>query len=195
MNVKMISAAVAVAGALVFPLAACGSSTPPAPVTAAAAPECEKWNAENWTRCADQRSDDLRNHRITPGAEGAAAQQTKHQDSGLPWWSWFLIVSAGLIAALVLGIKLSELNDERRVRRAEAKVAELEARYPDRFGDDDDDDDNDVEDYPEDELDEEDMSFLQRATDPVPAPSAPAQPAPPAGGSLLSSLRQQGGIQ
>lgn len=186
MSIKRIGAAVVVAGALAFPLAACGSSTPTAPVTATAAPECEKWTAENWTRCADQRSDDLRNHRITPGAEGAAAPQPKHQHSGLPWWSWLLIVPAGLIGLLILGIKLSELNDEQRVRRAEAKVAELEARYPDRFGDDDD-----VEDYPEDdddELDDEDMSFLQKATDPV---HAPAQPAPPASGGLLSSLRQQ----
>lgn len=188
MTIKRIGAVTVVAVALAFPLAACGSSPAPAPV---AAPECEKWTAENWTRCADQRSDDLRNHRITPGAEPAAAQQPKSKDSGLPWWAWLLIVPAGLVGLLVLWVKLSELNDERRVARAWQKVDELDARHRARFGDDADDDD--VEDYPEnddDELPENDMEFLRKATDPAPAP---APSAPPAGGNLLSSLRQQGG--
>lgn len=52
-------------------------------------------------------------------------------------------------------------------------------------------DDFDDDELDEDELPEEDMSFLHRVTDPAPAPVAPAPPA--SGGSLLSSLRQQGG--
>lgn len=183
MNVKMISAAVAVAGALVFPLAACASSTPPAPVATTTfkplSPDFQKSycgiNSSTKTACEQ--------HDTAVQQQQYAAAHPTPKDDGLPWWSWVLIVPAALVAMGVLGIKLMEANDERRVARAWAKVDELEAR----FGDDDDDD---VEDYPDDddELDEGDMSFLQRATDP--APSSPAQPAPPAG-NLLSSLRQQ----
>lgn len=201
MNAKMIGAVTVVAGALALPLVACGSSTPTAStattVTTATAPSstssssCTITNGyANWESCwkAEQRQ-----HPTTTTATPTAAPAPAHQNGGLPWWAWLLIVPAGLIGALALWVKLSELNDEQRVRRAEAKVAELEARYPDRFGDDDDD----VEDYPEDfddELDEADMEFLRKATDP--APSASVQPAPPAGGgNLLSSLRNQGGAQ
>lgn len=51
--------------------------------------------------------------------------------------------------------------------------------------------DDDFED--EDELDDDEEFSYPAVTEPL---SAPAQPAPPAaGGSLLSSLRQQGGVQ
>lgn len=202
MSIKMIGASLAAASLVALPLAACGSSTAPTAPTAttvtamATAPSstssssCTISNGyANWESCwkAEQRQHPT----TTPAATPTAAPAPAHQNGGLPWWAWVLIVPVVLIALAVLGFKLAEANDERRVAKAWAKVDELDARHRARFGDDDD-----VEDYPEDddELDElpaEDMAFLHRATDP--APSAPAQPAPPAGGSLLSSLRQQGG--
>ncbi|MBN7375688.1 hypothetical protein I3U60_05255 [Mycobacteroides abscessus subsp. massiliense] len=54
-----------------------------------------------------------------------------------------------------------------------------------------------VEDYPDDDFDDElddDEGFEYPAIT-EPTPSAPVAPAPPASGSLLSSLRQQGGAQ
>ncbi|EIV24644.1 hypothetical protein MA3A0122S_2296 [Mycobacteroides abscessus 3A-0122-S] len=118
----------------------------------------------------------------------AAAHPTPKDDGGLPWWSWLLIVPAALVAVGVIGIKLMEWNDERRVARAWARVDELDARAARRATrvldyDDYEDDDED------DELPAEDMEFLRKATEPAPAP---APTAPPASGGLLSSLRQQG---
>lgn len=185
MSIKTFGAAVATAALVFLPLAACGNSTPVVTTVTATPsttmhPALQKIQDDADRRWSESHpGQDVNAHR-------AAAQQSK--SSGLPWWAWALIVPAGLVAALVLGFKLMEANDERRVARAWARVDELEAR----FGDDDDDDD--VEDYPDedDELDEDDMDFLHRVTDPAPAPAAPA---PPAGGSLLSSLRQQGSAQ
>lgn len=196
MKLKTFGVAAVSAGFVMFPLAACGSSTPPPVVTVTATPSTTMHPAlQKIQDDADRRwseshpGQDVNAHRA---AERAAAQQPKSKSSGLPWWAWTLIVPVGIVAALVVGLKLMEANDERRVARAWAKVDELDARHRARFGDDDDDDD--VEDYPEDddELDDEDMDFLHRATDPAPAPAAPA---PPASGGLLSSLRQQGGAQ
>ncbi|SLF09259.1 hypothetical protein [Mycobacteroides abscessus] len=48
-------------------------------------------------------------------------------------------------------------------------------------------DNDDVEDYPDDELDDEDFEY-PAAVEP---PQAPSVPVPPASGGLLSSLRQQ----
>lgn len=184
MNFKRIGAAVVVAGALAFPLAACGSSAPPAP-TATAAPTTlssgfhdSYCNINSSTRKACEQHD----------TEAAKPPAPAHPaSSGLPWWSWLLIVPAGLIAALVIGLKLLEWSDERTISRAQARVAELDAR-PRSVQDYDDWAEDDEEDYPyEDELD--DGFEYPTATDPVPAP-APSTP-PAGGGSLLSSLRQQ----
>ncbi|MBN7311789.1 hypothetical protein [Mycobacteroides abscessus] len=186
MSIKTFGASLATASLVMFPLAACGSAAPTPVVTVTATPSTTMHPAlQRVEDDADRRwseshpGQDVRVHRA---AERAAAQQSK--SSGLPWWAWALIVPAGLAVLLVLGIKLMEANDERRVARAWRKVDELDARHRARFGDDDD-----VEDYPDDddELPEDDMEFLHRVTEP-----APAQPAPPASGSLLSSLRQQG---
>lgn len=188
MNVKMISAAVAVAGALVFPLAACASSTPPAPVATTSikplSPDFRKsyCGINSSTRTACEQQDALVEQ------QQYAAAHPKPKDDGLPWWAWLLIVPVGLVAALVLAIKLMEANDERRVAKAWAKVDELDARHRTRFGDNDYEEGD--EDDELDELPEEDMDFLHKATDPAPAPAAPAPPA--SGGNLLSSLRQQG---
>ncbi|SLJ13388.1 hypothetical protein [Mycobacteroides abscessus] len=183
MNAKMIGATLTVAVSVMFPLSACGSSTPPAP-TATVAPtpttlssgfRDSYCNINSSTRKACEQYD----------AEAAKPQaQSTHQDSGLPWWAWLLIVPAGLVALLVLGIKLAEANDERTISRAQARVAELESRPRPVLDYDDYEDDED-----DDELPAEDMDFLHRVTDPT--PSAPAAPAPPAVGGLLSSLRQQ----
>lgn len=187
MNAKMIGAAVAVAGALVFPLAACGSSSAPTVTTVTATPTlalapCPPVGDPAWERCFDD-------HRAQRDAAAKQQQQVptaQPKSSGLPGWTWFLVVPAGLIGVLILVYKLAEANDDRTISRANARVAELDARPRpvvdyDNYEDDDEDDD---------ELPEEDIDFLRKATDPSPAP---AQPAPPAGGSLLSSLRQQGG--
>ncbi|MBV0918216.1 hypothetical protein KC238_13245 [Mycobacteroides chelonae] len=190
MNFKQIGAAVAVASALILPLAACGNSNTPVVTTVTAtttlAP-CPPVGDPAWEKCFDA-------HRAQREHDAAAAKQqtsapAKSTSSGLPWWAWTLIVPLGLVALLVLGIKLAEANDERTISHANARVAELDARPRPIVDYDDYEDDDEA-----DELDEADMSFLQRATDP--APSAPAAPVPPAsGGNLLSSLRQQRGVQ
>ncbi|MBN7483719.1 hypothetical protein [Mycobacteroides abscessus] len=199
MSIKTFSVAAVAAGFVMFPLAACGSGTPVAttvtatPTTAAttSSSSCTISSGyENWESCwkAEQRQ------HPTTTARPTAAAPAHAKSSGLPWWAWLLIVPVGLAALFVLGIKLSEMNDERRVARAWQKVDELDARAARRatrvLDYDDYEDDDELDD---DELDEEgDMDFLHRVTDPAPAPAAPA---PPAGGNLLSSLRQQGGAQ
>lgn len=186
MKLKTFGAAVAAAALVSLPLAACGSSPAPVVTTVTATPSlapCPPVNDPGWERCFD----DHRAQRDAAAKQPPPATPAPHQNSGLPWWAWTLIVPAGLVAALVIGFKTLEWNDDRTISRAQARVAELESRPRpvldyDTWGDEDD------------ELPEEDMSFLDKVTDP--APSAPAQPAPPAGGgSLLSSLRQQGGAQ
>lgn len=185
MNLKRTGVAAVAAGFVVFPLAACGSSSAPTVTTVTATPTtlspgfqksyCDI-NSATKDACAKHDADVLRR-------QTTAQQQA--ESSGLPWWVWALIVPGGLVGLCVLGFKAMEWNDERTISRAQARVAELESRpRPVLDYDDYEDDDED------DELDEADMDFLHRATDPAPAP---AQPAPPAGGGLLSSLRQQGG--
>ncbi|MDM3948242.1 hypothetical protein [Mycobacteroides abscessus] len=190
MNLKKLGVAVATAAMVSLPLAACGSSTAPVVTTVTATPSlapCPPVNDPGWERCFDD-------HRAQRERDAAAKQQqqssapAKSTSSGLPWWSWLLIVPGGLVALLVLGFKALEWNDDRTIARANDRVDELDARvaarasrvhdYPDDFEDDEDDE--------LDELPEEDMDFLDKVTDPAPAPSAP-----PAGGGLLSSLRQQ----
>ncbi|MBV6362760.1 hypothetical protein HZD78_22705 [Mycobacteroides chelonae] len=192
MELKRIGAAVMLAVGVALPLAACGSSSAPTVTTVTAtttalAP-CPPVGDPAWERCFD----DHRAQRERDAAKQTpAAAPAKSTSSGLPWWSWLLIVPVGLVAVGVLGIKLAEANDERTISRAQARVAELDARHrPVVDYDDYDDYEDDDED---DELDEDDMDFLHKVTDP--APSSPAQPASPAAGNLLSSLRQQGGAQ
>ncbi|SHU55540.1 putative lipoprotein [Mycobacteroides abscessus subsp. abscessus] len=185
MNLKRTGVAAATAALVMFPLAACGSANAPVVTTVTATPTtlspgfqksyCDI-NSATKDACAKHDADVLRR-------QTTAQQQSK--SSGLPWWSWLLIVPAGLVAALVIGLKALEWNDDRTIARAEARVDELDARP--RPVVDYDDYENDDED---DELGEEDMSFLDRVTDPT--PSAPAAPVQPAAGNLLSSLRQGG---
>lgn len=185
MNFKRIGAVTVVAVGVALPLAACGSSSTPVVTTVTTTPTlapCPPVGDPAWERCFDD-------HRAQRDAAKQQQQVPTAQpkSSGLPGWIWFLIVPAGLIGVLILVYKLAEANDDRTISRAKARVAELDARPRpvvdyDEWMDDEDDED--------DELDKDDMDFLHRVTDPAPAP---AQPAPPASGSLLSSLRNQGG--
>ncbi|QSN22136.1 hypothetical protein I3U41_05870 [Mycobacteroides abscessus subsp. abscessus] len=183
MNLKKFGVAVAAASLVMFPLAACGSSPAPVVTTVTATPSlapCPPVNDPGWERCFD----DHRAQRDAAAKQPPTATPAPHQNSGLPWWAWTLIVPGGLAAALVLGFKVLEWNDERTISRAQARVDELDARPRPVV---------DYDDYEDDDLDEDDMSFLHQVTDP--APSAPAAPVQPAAGNLLSSLRQQGGVQ
>ncbi|RIT59368.1 hypothetical protein D2E95_09255 [Mycobacteroides abscessus] len=192
MNAKMIGAAVAVAAGVTFPLAACGSSPTPTVTTVTATPAYPTYSSpcplgDGFDKCMDTRRAERQAAAARPSARPSSSSnpaQPKHDDGGIPWWAWMLIVPAGLAVLAFLGFKLMEANDERTVARANARVAELDARPRPVVDYDDYEDD--------DELDEDDMTFLQRVTDPAPAPAAPA---PPAGGGLLSSLRNQGGAQ
>lgn len=190
MNAKMIGASLATATLVMFPLAACGSAAAPVVTTVTAtttalAP-CPPVNDPSWERCFD----DHRAQRQRDAATAKPSAPAKSPSSGLPWWAWALILPGGVVPLLVLGFKVMERNDERTIARANACVDELDARAARRatrvldYDDYEDDDDE--------ELDEDDMDFLRKATDPAPVP---VQPAPPAGGGLLSSLRQQGGVQ
>ncbi|MDQ8118549.1 hypothetical protein [Mycobacteroides abscessus] len=187
MSIKTFGAAAATAALVSLPLAACGSSSAPVVTTVTATPTlapCPPVGDPAWEKCFDD-------HRAQRDAAAKQQQQVptaQPKSSGLPGWIWFLVVPAGLIGVLILVYKLAEANDDRTISRANARVAELDARPRpvvdyDEWMDDEDDD----------ELPEEDIDFLRKATDP--APSAPATPAPPAAGNLLSSLRNQGGAQ
>lgn len=190
MNAKMIGAAIVVGSALALPLAACGSSAP-APVATTSlkplSPDFQKSycgiNSSTKTACEQ--------HATAMQQQQYAAAHPTSKDDGLPWWAWLLIVPSAGIGLLVLWVKLSEMNDERRVAKAWQKVDELDARAARRATrvlDYDDYADDDELDDEADELPEEDMDFLHKVTDPAPAP---APSAPPASGGLLSSLRQQ----
>lgn len=197
MELKRIGASLAIATLVSLPLAACGSAAAPVVTTVTTTtPTYPTYSSpcplgDGFDRCMDTRRAERQAADAARSSARASSNpaQSKHDDGGLPWWAWLLIVPVGLVAMGALAIKLMEANDERTIARANARVDELDARHRTRFGDDDDDED--VEDYPDDddELDEEDMAFLRKATEPV---AAPVTPAPPAGGGLLSSLRQQG---
>ncbi|MDO3013221.1 hypothetical protein P5V34_04370 [Mycobacteroides abscessus subsp. abscessus] len=203
MGAKRITAAVMVAVGVALPLVACGSGSTPVvtTVTATTTPTYPTYSSpcplgDGFDRCMDTRraerqaADAARSSARASSSSNPA--QSKHDDGGLPWWSWLLIVPAGLGLLAFLAIKVMEWNDERRVAKAWAKVDELDARVARRATrvlDYDDYEDDDELDDEADELPAEDMDFLHRVTDPAPAP---VQPAAPAGG-LLSSLRQQGG--
>ncbi|OHU18445.1 hypothetical protein BKG74_18300 [Mycobacteroides chelonae] len=195
MSAKRITAVVMVAGALVFPLAACGSSTP-APVvtvTATTTPAYPTYSSpcplgDGFDSCMDtRRAERQAADAARPSARASSNPAQSKHDGGLPWWSWLLIVPVGLVAVGVLAIKVMERNDERTISHANARVAELESRPRPIVDYDDYEDDDEL-----DELPEGDMEFLRKATDPA---TAPATPAPPAAGNLLSALRQQGGVQ
>lgn len=200
MELKRIGASLATT-LVALPLVACGSGSTPVVTTVTATPAYPTYSSpcplgDGFDKCMDtRRAERQAADAARPSARPSSSSnpaQSKHDDGGLPWWAWLLIVPVGLVAMGALAIKLMEANDERTIARANARVDELDARHRTRFGDDDDDED--VEDYPDDddELDEEDMAFLRKATEPV---AAPVTPAPPAAGNLLSSLRNQGGAQ
>lgn len=189
MKLKQIGAAVVVAGALAFSLAACGSSTPVVTTVTATPtkpmhPALQKIQDDADRRWSESHpGQDVNAHRA---AERAAASKPARQDDRLPWWAWMVIVPTGLIVLAVLGLKALEWNDDRTIARAEAKVDELDARaaaraarvldYDEWEADDEEDEDFEKDEYP-------------RAVEP---PQVTITPAPPAsGGSLLSSLRQQ----
>lgn len=189
MEFKKLGAAVAAAALVMFPLAACGSANAPVVTTVTATPTTLSpgfqksycgINSATKDACAKHDADVLRR-------QTTAQQQVK--SSGLPWWSWLLIVPGGAIGLLVLGLKVLEWNDDRTIARAEARVDELDARAAQRASRVLDYDEWDDEEDAEDELPEEDVAFLHRVTGPT--PSAPVPSAPPASGGLLSSLRQQ----
>ncbi|MBN7524321.1 hypothetical protein I3U46_08380 [Mycobacteroides abscessus subsp. massiliense] len=195
MSINRFGAALAVAGALAFPLAACGSgsSTPAPTVTVTSAPPTlspgfrdSYCNINSATREACRQSDS------TAAKRAATAQAPRSQHGGIPWWAWALIVPGGLVGLCVLGFKALEWSDERTISRANDRVDELDARAAARASRvlDYDEWDDEEDDEDDDELPAEDMDFLHRVTEPT--PSAPIQPAPAAsGGNLLSSLRQQ----
>ncbi|ORA53652.1 hypothetical protein BST24_27095, partial [Mycobacteroides franklinii] len=114
---------IVVAGAVMFPLAACGSSSTPAPtVTVTSAPSTlspgfkdSYCNINSATKAACQQSDATAKQR-------AATAQPAPRDSGLPWWAWLLIVPGGLVGALIAGVKLMEWNDDRASERASARL-------------------------------------------------------------------------
>ncbi|SHP92572.1 hypothetical protein [Mycobacteroides abscessus] len=197
MSIKRFGATVAVAIGVSLPLSACGSdataptvttvtaTTPTYPTYSSPCPLGDGFDRCIDTRRAERQAADAARPSARPSSNPA---QSKHDGGGLPWWSWLLIVPAAGIGLLVLGFQALAWNDERTISRAQARVDELDARpRPVVDYDDYEDDDED------DELDEDDMSFLDRVTDPT--PSAPAAPVQPAAGNLLSSLRQQGGVQ
>lgn len=192
MIIKRFGATAAVAIGVSLPLAACGSSpaptvttvtatTPAYPTYSSPCPLGDGFDSCMDTRRAERQAADA----ARPSARVSSnPAQSKHDGGGLPWWSWLLIVPAGLALFAFLAIKLMEANDERTISRAQARVDELDARSRPVV---------DYDDYEDDDEDEEDMDFLHRVTDPT--PSAPAAPVQPAAGNLLSSLRQQGGVQ
>ncbi|MDO3144236.1 hypothetical protein [Mycobacteroides abscessus] len=122
----------------------------------------------------NQRSDDLADRWYKPagigllvGIIGTAIAVSNHPT---PTWAVAVAAVGGLVCLGSCAIPMSTVYKEGN--RLEQHVNSM-ADYPEDFDDDEDFDED--EDYP-------------HAVEPV---SAPAQPAPPAGGSLLSSLRQQ----
>lgn len=197
MRIKTISAAVGVAAVLALPLAACGSSTPPAvtvtatPTTYSSAP-CPPITDPGWEACVDanraRRS--AESSRVSSASAVAAAQAQRHQPSGIPAWAWFLIVPGLVILALVVITMVgafwesnetprhavrrdSDTGDE--LRRIEAEVAAAEAMP--------DDDDAPVLTYPAIPT----VTAPEVVPYPEPSSDVPVAPAP-SGGSLMERL-------
>lgn len=198
MNVKTFGAAVGMSAVLALPLAACGSTPPPAvtvtatPSTAYSSAPCPPITDPGWEACVDshraQRS--AESSRSASASAMAAAQAQRHQSSGLPTWAWLLIVPGLVVLALVVITMIGafwESNETPRhavrrdsdsgdeLRRIEAEIAAAEAMP-------DDDEPEPLLTYP---------SITPVAAEPIPypepTPSAPAAPAP-SGGSLMDRL-------
>lgn len=198
MNAKMIGAAVGVAAVLALPLAACGSSTPPAvtvtatPTTYSSAP-CPPITDPGWEACVDanraRRS--AESSRSASASAMAAAQAQRHQSSGLPTWAWLLIVPGLVILVLIvitIGGAVWEANETPRhaVRRDGAVWDEI--RRIEAVIDDEDESENDDEPEPL-------LTYPAIPTSPAPEPipypepsSASAAPAPSGGSSLMDRL-------
>ncbi|SKR18771.1 Uncharacterised protein [Mycobacteroides abscessus subsp. abscessus] len=108
---------------------------------------------------------------LLAGIIGAAIAVSNHPT---PTWSVVMAAVGGLVCLVSFVIPMSIGYKEGNRLEAHVNSSRVED-YPD-------------DDFEDDELDDEEFSY-PAVTEPV---SAPAQPAPPAaGGSLLSSLRQQ----
>lgn len=198
MKMKTFGAAVGIASVLTLPLAAC-SSSPPAVTTVTATPTttlslapCPPVSDSSWNQCyaehaqARQRDSEARQQQ----RQEAAALKSQHKQSkgGLPWWSWLLIIPAGLIGLGWIALKIAEANDAREISNANASVAKWDARLAElrstraAYAEDDDEDDHD-----------EAISYPAITSTPVPevlpypeTPSTPVAPAP--SGSLMDRL-------
>lgn len=137
MRIKTIGAAVGIASVLTLPLAAC-SSSPPAVTTVTATPTttlslapCPPVSDSSWNQCyaehaqARQRDSEARQQQRQ---EAALKSQQKQSKGGLPWWSWLLIIPAGLVGLVWIGLKIAEANDAREISNANARVAKWDAR-------------------------------------------------------------------
>ncbi|SLH96912.1 Uncharacterised protein [Mycobacteroides abscessus subsp. abscessus] len=171
MKIKMIGAAVGVAAVLVFPVAACGSGTPPA-VTVTATPSttyssapCPPITDPTWEACVDshraQRSAES-SRSISASATAAAQAQHSNQAGGIPWWVWVLGTIAAIAGLVWWGTTLDD------------------GTHSSRYVDDDDDDDDEDEEvliYPAIPVDP--------VSEPIPYPEEPIAPVQPASSASL----------
>lgn len=136
---------------------------------------------EMW-RVLNQRADQQADRWFKPAGLGLLAGiiGTAISVSNHPTPTWSLVV-AGLGWLLCVGSFVIPMSgayrDGNRLESYVNSTSSIEDYSDDDFDDDD-------------ELDDDEEFSYPAATDPAPAPVAPAPPA--AGGSLLSSLRQQG---
>ncbi|QSM94332.1 hypothetical protein I3U40_00250 [Mycobacteroides abscessus subsp. abscessus] len=195
MKLKRIGAVVGLSAVLAaVPLAACGSTPPPA-VTVTATPTatysfapCPPITDPGWEACVDShRAQRSAESSRSASASASAAQAQRHQSSGIPTWVWLLIVPGLVILVLIvitIGGAVWEANESPRhaVRRDGAVWDELR-RIEAVIDDEDDDDDDEPEPlltYP---------AITPVAAEPIPYPepsSVPVAPAP--SGSLMDRL-------
>ncbi|WP_100458659.1 hypothetical protein [Mycobacteroides abscessus] len=135
---------------------------------------------EDMWKVMHQREDELADKWFKPAGIGLLAGiiGTAIAVSNHPTPSWAVAVAAIGWLACIGSFAVAMGTGYRDGNRLERHINSM-VDYPDDFD----------EDYEDDELDEADVDFFHKVTDPAPAP---VQPAPSAGGSLLSSLRQQG---
>lgn len=194
MRIKTIGAAVGIASVLTLPLAAC-SSSPPAVTTVTATPTttlslapCPPVSDSSWNQCyaehaqARQRDSEARQQQRQEAA--ALKSQQKQSKGGLPWWSWLLIIPAGLVGLVWIGLKIAEANDAREISNANARVAKWDARLAELRSTRATYTDNEPEAISYPAITSTPVS--EPIPYPEPAPSAPAPPAP--SGSLMDRL-------
>ncbi|WP_157931799.1 hypothetical protein [Mycobacteroides abscessus] len=178
MNGRRIGAVVGVSAVLALPLAACGSSAPPA-VTVTATPSttlslapCPPVNDPTWEACFNSHREQ-RERDAADRQKQAATTKPAPSNGGIPWWVWILGTIAAIGGLLWWGTTLDDGSSARAALRA--------ARDDDDDDDWDDDDDEPLLTYP--------AIPTSPAPEPVPypeTPSAPAAPAPSA--SLMDRL-------